>query len=128
MQISYRRFDSGPRVQFKMKAYKLVRKLKNGNLTSLFINKGEPIEFNKWIKSECFPTKGFAVRPGWHCTAKPEAPHLSKKGRVWVEVEIEDVEKFTRPESQGGLWYLAGKIKFIRFYLTFGLFCAILYF
>ena len=97
-----------------MKAYKLVRKLKNGNLTSLFINKREPIEFNKWIKSECFPTKGFAVRPGWHCTAKPEAPHLSKKRRVWVEVEIEGVEEFMRPESQGGLWYLADKIKFLR--------------
>ena len=97
-----------------MKAYKLVRKLANGNLTSLFINKKVPLEFDTWIKAECYPTKGFAVRPGWHCTAQPVAPHLSKKGRVWVEVEIEDVENFMRPASQGGLWYLAGKIKFLR--------------
>ncbi len=44
--------------------------------------------------------------------AKPEAPHLSKKGRVWVKVEIKEVEEFIRPESQGGMWYLAQNIKF----------------
>jgi len=96
-----------------MIAYKLVRQLKDGRLTSLFINKSRPIEFGRWVKSECFPTKGFAVRQGWHCTAKPEAPHLSKKGRVWLKVDIKGVEKFMRPESQGGLWYLANEIKFL---------------
>ena len=48
-----------------MKAYKLVRKLKNGNLTSLFINKGEPIEFDKWIKSETSSRKLEKVGEGW---------------------------------------------------------------
>lgn len=96
-----------------MIAYKLVRKLKSGKLTPLFINKTQSIEFDKWYKSECHPTKGFAVRQGWHCTSKPEAPHLSEKGRVWIKVEIEDYTEFKRPESQGGLWFLADKIRFI---------------
>lgn len=98
-----------------MKAYKLVRKLKSGRLSPLFINKTLPIEFDKWYKSECHPTKGFAVRQGWHCTVKPEAPHLSKAGRVWVEVEVDDYEVFERPMSQGGIWLLADKIKFKGF-------------
>ena len=96
-----------------MIAYKLVRKLKSGKLTPLFINKTQGIEFDKWYKSECHPTKGFAVRQGWHCTSKPEAPHLSKKGRVWLKVEIEEYTEFKRPESQGGLWFLADKIRFL---------------
>ena len=73
-----------------MIAYKLVRQLKNGDITPLFINKTKRIEFNKWIDAECHPTKGFAVRPFWHCTSKPIAPHLSERNRVWVQVEIKD--------------------------------------
>ena len=97
-----------------MKAYKLVRKLKSGKLTPLFINKSEGIKFNTWTQAGCYPTKGFKIRPGWHCTSKPEAPHLSPKGRVWLEVEIEDYKELKRPQTQGGLWFLADKIKFIR--------------
>lgn len=94
-----------------MKAYKLVRKLKDGNITSLFINKKEKLSFNKWIDAECFPTKGFTIRPFWHCTSQPIASHLSLNNRVWVEVEIEDYKEFKRPENQGGLWFLAKRIK-----------------
>lgn len=36
------------------------------------------------------------------------------KGRAWFKVEMEDFEKFNRPKSQGGLWYLAKKIKIIN--------------
>jgi hypothetical protein len=97
-----------------MIAYKLVRQLKSGKLTPLFINKQQGIEFNTWYNSECHPTKGFKVRQGWHCTSKPEAPHLSNKGRIWVKVWIEQYEEIKRPESQGGLWYLADKIKFLE--------------
>jgi len=97
-----------------MIAYKLVRQLKSGKLTPLFINKKQGIEFNTWYNSECHPTKGFKVRQGWHCTSKPEAPHLSNKGRIWVKVWIEQYEEIKRPESQGGLWYLADKIKFLE--------------
>jgi len=45
---------------------------------------------------------------------KPIAPHLSEKDRVWVEVEVEDVEYYNRPESQGGTWVLAQKMKVIK--------------
>ena len=95
-------------------AYKLVRQLKSGKLTPLFINKQLGIELDKWYQSECHPTKGFAVRQGWHCTATPTAPHLSEKNRVWVKVLIEDYSEFERPKSQGGLWFLANKIKFLE--------------
>jgi hypothetical protein len=97
-----------------MKAYKLIRKLKDGTLSPLFINKKSRILFDVWLEAEAHPTKGFAFRKGFHCTLKPEAPHLSTKGRVWIEVEVEDFEYFTRPESQGGVWVLAQKMKVIR--------------
>lgn len=97
-----------------MKAYKLFRKMKDGSIAPLFINKKLRLEMNEWYKSECHPTKGFAVRQGWHCCLKPEAPHLSTKGRVWCEVEIADYEYYDRPESQGGTWVLADELKVIK--------------
>jgi len=90
-----------------MKAYKLMRLRKNGTLGSLFINKRDVIPIDVWLEAEDHPTKGYAHRPGWHCTFKPVAPHLSLKNRVWVEVEVEDFEVFERPISQGGKWILA---------------------
>jgi hypothetical protein len=97
-----------------MIAYKLVRKLKDGNITPLFINKSFRIPFNTWLEAESHPTKGFKERPFWHCTSQPVAPHLSEKNRVWVKMEIEDFEEFKRPNNQGGLWYLAKKVKFLE--------------
>lgn len=97
-----------------MVVYKLIRKLKSGELSPLFINKKSRIPLGIWLDAENHPTKGFAVRKGWHCTLKPEAPHLSKEGRVWVEVEVDDFEYFERPQSQGGIWVLAQKMKVIR--------------
>lgn len=97
-----------------MKAYKLVRKLKNGELTPLFINKKLRFEVGVWYDAENHPTKGFANRPFFHCTLEKDAPHLSMKDRVWVEVEIEGVKTFNRPKSQGGQWYLAERLKIIR--------------
>ena len=100
-----------------MKAYKLIRKLKSGELSPLFINKRSRLPLNTWMAAEEHSTKGFAVRKGWHCTLKPEAPHLEVggngigKNRVWVEVEVEDYEMYNRPESQGGTWVLAQKMK-----------------
>lgn len=94
-----------------MIAYKLVRKMKDGSLASLFIKKKDRLPINEWLIAELNPTKGYAVRKGWHCTLKPEAPHLSERGRVWVEVEVQDYEFFKRPISQGGTWVLAQKMK-----------------
>lgn len=97
-----------------MIAYKLFRKKKNGRLTSLFINKSREYNFGEWMDAESFPTKGFFVRPYWHCTSEMSAPHLTLKGRVWVEVEIEDYIEDNRPMAQGSVWYLAKKLKMIR--------------
>ena len=97
-----------------MIAYKLVRRMKDGSLSSLFIGKRNRLKTLEWLDAQCIPTKGFAVRPGWHCTQNPSAPHLSKNGRVWVKVDMRDYEEFQRPESQGGMWYIANKIKILE--------------
>ena len=93
-----------------MKAYKLFRLKKNGAITPLFIDKTREIEFNVWMDAELHPTKGFAERPGWHCGTLPQAPHLTEKGRVWCEVEVEDYYGFDRPKSQGGFWIIANRM------------------
>ena len=96
-----------------MKAHKLVRLMKDGSLSSLFIGKRNRLPIGKWLEAECLPTNGFAVRHGWHCTREPIAPHLSTTDRVWVKVEIEEYTELKRPLSQGGVWYLANKMKII---------------
>jgi len=97
-----------------MKAYKLVRKLKDGSLAPLFINKKIRTPIGEWLNAEYHPTKGYKPRKGWHCTLTPNAPHLSMKDRVWVEVEVEDFEYHKRPESQGGMWVLAQRMNVIK--------------
>ena len=94
--------------------YKLFRKMKNGDIKSLFINKSEVLPFNTWLEAKPYPTKGYKFRPYWHCTDEPNAPHLSEKNRVWLKVEMLEYEVFERPQSQGGIWYLAKKIKILK--------------
>jgi hypothetical protein len=96
-----------------MIAYKLFRKRKDGTFGSLFINQRQRLQEGLWYTSESHPTKGFALRPGWHCCAKPEAPHLSTKGRVWCVVKIDDYTGHQRPTNQGGLWYTANSMKIL---------------
>jgi hypothetical protein len=101
-----------------MIAYKLMRKKKDGLLYSLFINNNSPIKLGVWLKANCYPTKKFSVRKGWHCCFKPLAPHLKmrlKNGekRTWMKVEVDGYEIFPRPKSQGSSWILAQKIKVI---------------
>lgn len=101
-----------------MKAYKLLS-YKDGKLYPLFISKHTETPVGVWLQSECHPTAGFAVRQGWHCCFKPHAPHLKlhlKNGRprTWVECEVEDFSTYDRPESQGGAWILADKMKITR--------------
>jgi hypothetical protein len=97
-----------------MKAYKLVRKMNDGQLSPLFINQKSRLPMGEWMDAEFHPRKGFAERQGWHCTLEKNAPHLSERGRVWVEVEVDDYELYDRPESQGGTWVLAQRMKIIR--------------
>lgn len=95
-------------------AYKLFR-LKDGKLFPLFINRNTETAIGEWLESECYPTKGFAVRKGWHCCFKPIAPHLKEelasgeKG-VWVECIVREYTTYSRPESQGGSWILANHL------------------
>lgn len=102
-----------------MIAYKLIRKMRDG-YSPLFINKKTRLQIGEWSKAEYHPTTGFKGRKGWHCTTKPIAPHLSEggsgvgKNRVWVQVEVKDIEYFERPNNQGGLWILAQEMKIIK--------------
>ena len=84
-----------------MKAYKLFRTLKDGSIAPLFINKKSRIPIGVEMLAECHPTKGFAVRPYWHCTSKPVAPHLSMKGRDWYEIEMEHIKHYSEYCSKG---------------------------
>jgi hypothetical protein len=95
------------------KAYKLFRQRKDGSLGPLFINKTLRIQLNQWLEAESHPTKGFAVRPGWHCGLEPVAPHLTEKGRVWAEVEIDDWYPFPRPSHQGSVWVIAKRMRVV---------------
>ena len=94
-------------------AYKLLRVRKNGTLGPLFICQRMHIVLDLWMLAGFYPTKGYAQRKGWHCTLKPIAPHLTTKGRRWYKVEVEDTEMYNRPESQGGTWVLAQRMKVI---------------
>lgn len=100
-------------------AYKLVKVRKDGTIGPLFINASLRIPVDTWLQAEAHRRRGFAFRPGWHCTRVDQAPHLKErlKGgeiRQWWKVEIADFEERVRPENQGGLWYLAQKIRFIE--------------
>ena len=97
----------------RMIAYKLFRKRKDGSYGPLFINRPLIIFPHIWFQAEAHRTKGYAFRPGWHCCSTPNAPHLSMKGRVWCEVDIQDWEKMVRPAAQGGMWYLAKRLRMI---------------
>jgi len=94
-------------------AYKLVRCRKDGSFGSLFINRRQRIPINVWLKAGDFKTQGYAHRPGWHVTLNPVAPHLSLKGRTWVQVRVRSkgLQELHRPKSQGGLWLLAKWMK-----------------
>ena len=108
-----------------MVVYKLMRLRKDGTLGSLFINRNVVIPLNEWLEAENHPTKGYQERFGWHCTFKPIAPHLSKRGRVWVKCEVEDTETYDRPESQGGQWVLAKRMKVLKVLDRLSLNCTV---
>lgn len=79
--------------------FKLFEQDTFGNLYPLFIDKNTVQPMNEWIMAECYPTKGFSLRCGWHLGKDiPAAPWLlnaegkyvgRRKGwkRVWAEVE-----------------------------------------
>jgi len=94
-----------------LSAWKLFKQRRDGTIGSLFIHRRDRLQENEWLQAECYPTKGYKVRPGWHAMPQPNAPHLSKNGRVWRQVLLRDVQMEHRPAAQGGLWYVAGSMK-----------------
>lgn len=94
--------------------YKLFRRRKDGSLGPLFINKRLRLQVGESYEAEEHPTKGYAFRPGWHLCREPVAPHLSKNNRVWVKVMAYEAVEYPRPESQGGVWLLAKRIKVLQ--------------
>jgi hypothetical protein len=99
-----------------MIGYKLFRLRKDGTLGPLFINRKQRLEPGICYKAEAHRTKGYAFRPGWHICSEMNAPHLSKKDRVWAQVRFHGFEKHQRPESQGGLWYTAELMTILEIY------------
>ena len=99
-----------------MIAYKLFKVRANGTIGPLFINARQVVPVGVWLDAEAHETKGFAYRPGWHCTFTPEAPHLKTDTpkRAWFKVEIEDFTTYARPESQGGSWVLANRLRVLE--------------
>lgn len=97
-----------------MIGYKLFRLRKDGTIGPLFINRKQVLPIGEWIDAEEHLTKGYAFRPGWHILEKPEAPHLTNKGRVWYTVEFKDFTIKTRPTNQGGKWFLAKKMRIMN--------------
>ena len=103
-----------------MIVYKLFDSRKDG-IHSLFIDKSKPLPIGKWMDAEFHPTKGFAARFGWHCCFTPKAPHLNLqladgRRRVWAKCEVPDgmYKTYDRPESQGGAWILADRIRILE--------------
>lgn len=97
-----------------MIAFKLFRQRKDGSLGPLFINRKQKLYVGETYNAECHVTKGYAVRPGWHCCKEQSAPHLSKKDRVWCKVRIKNYTKHIRPEAQGGIWFTADQLTIIE--------------
>ena len=95
------------------RVWKLFRVMKSGEIKPLFIGKTEALPIGEMMDAKDIPTKGFAHRPGWHCTLTPNAPHLkdTDNRRIWLEVYIEDFVTYDRPESQGGTWVLSDKMR-----------------
>lgn len=94
--------------------YKLFRKRKDGTYGSLFINCRQRLEMDVWYAAESHRRKGFAFRPGWHICARPKAPHLSMRNRVWCRVKFIHKGTIQRPLSQGGVWYLGSKMAILE--------------
>ena len=103
-----------------MIVYKLFKQRADGSLGPLFINPRQRIPLGQWLDAEDHRTKGFAHRPGWHCTFEQSAPHLAKNPksgprRVWARCEVDgDVTVYERPKIQGGSWVLASRLRVLE--------------
>jgi hypothetical protein len=61
------------------------------------------------------PVLGITGTNGKTTTKEMTADHIfSKPNRFWYEVEIKDYTEMKRPSNQGGIWFIANKMKIIR--------------
>jgi hypothetical protein len=91
-----------------------MRLRKDGSLGPLFINRRLRIQVGDKLPAGLHPTKGYALRPGWHACKEKLAPHLRQGGdRVWCAVLLWGVTEHERPACQGGTWYTAADMKVI---------------
>lgn len=91
--------------------WKLFRVRRDGSLGSLFIDVRRRLPEMEWLAAKSVPTRGYAVRVGWHIAERPNLPHLSRKGRIMKQVLFASrVERHERPESQGGVWWTATRM------------------
>lgn len=97
-----------------MMAYKLFKQRKDGSLGSLFVDASRKLPVGEWMPAVNHKPRRLAERPGWHCLKRPVAPHLSERGRTWALVEVDDFKSMVRPESQGGEWVLANRMRIIK--------------
>lgn len=108
-----------------MRAYKLFRVRRDGSLGPVIINRGQRIETGKWLKFEDHSDKarsyGVAIRPGFHATKEPHAPHLTNgskqaiaDNRTWFVVELQKVRAEHRGVDGGSDWYVAEKMKVLH--------------
>ena len=98
--------------------YKLFRVRANNTLGPLFVGKRRVLPIGQWLECETnLPHPGLAHRPGWHVLLKPDAPHLSRKGRRMYQVAFDgELSREQRPMSQGGEWVTAQRIMIISAY------------
>ena len=103
----------------KMIAYKLLRVRKDGSIGPLFVNRNCRMPIGEWVEAIDGKPKSLKNRPGFHCTHAPEAGHIllklkSGEERRWYKVEIEDYYEFPRPKNQGGMWFIAKRMRIIE--------------
>jgi hypothetical protein len=101
-------------------AFKLFRVRNDGTLGPLFIDTSTVVPVGQWLTGKCVPTKGFAVRQGWHAASAPVAPHLAlrpkgKARRVWCKVELAGtIVRKAVPKAQGAQWLIAQRMRVIE--------------
>jgi hypothetical protein len=97
-----------------MIGYKLLRKRRDGTYGSLFINRRQRLVGGTVYPAKAYRKRGYTYRPGWHILPRPEAPHLSIKGRTWCRIEFDHSDTLERPTHQGGTWYLGSSMTILE--------------
>lgn len=81
-----------------MFAYRLMRLRKDGTLGPLFVGRTQVVRTGDYLRARRdLPHNGLAYRPGFHCCARPSAPHIKRvlkngKRRVWCLVSVYDYD------------------------------------